>query len=110
MNQRYININQEYRSREGADREQTRQGQVEQRRLSRKQQIRRRNAAAIWLGCLMGLLSGILIVIVAVKLYTNEMQRLEWSSQAVESRQTSDYGYDRMQESGMQIRLSGVLK
>lgn len=108
MNQRYIN--QEYRSREGVDREQTRQEQVEQRRLSRKQQIRRRNAVAVWLGCLMGLLSGILIVIVAVKLYTNEMQRLEWSSQAVESRQISDYGYDRMQESGMQIRLSGVLK
>ncbi len=103
MNQRYIN--QEYRSREGAGQE-----QVEQRRLSRKQQTRRRNAAAVWLGCLMGLLSGILIVIVAVKLYTNEMQRLEWSSQAVESRQISECVYDRIQESGMQIRLPEIRK
>ena len=92
MNQEYIN-----------------QKQVEQG-LSRKQQMKRRNATAVWLGCLMGLICGILMVIVAVKLYTNEMQRLEWSSQAVESRQTSVHLYEEAQKTGTQIQMPGGIK
>lgn len=78
--------------------------------MDRKHWIKYRNTATVWVGCLMGLICGILIAMVAARLYMNEIQRAEWSSQAVEARQTSVHLYGETQKNGMQVQVPGARK
>lgn len=91
---------------------------MKQKQIEPKKQTwsSRRPQMVVWLGGLMGILSGILIAIVAVKLYMNETQRIEWSSQAVASRQLTEAGqttesfYDLTHWTDVQRQKHGVRK